>query len=381
MAQFFAIHPTHPQPRLVRRAADIVRGGGLIAYPTDSCYALGCHLGAAGAGAAAQRRGIDERHHLTLMCRDLSEIATYAMVDDAQLPAAQARRPAATPSSCARGARCRGARRARRPSACAFPAIRWRTRCSRSSASRCCRRRCSFRATARRCPTPSEIRARLEQEVDLVIDAGACGTEPSTVIDLSGEAPVVLREGKGPLAPFAVERSDKIRPQKMDVNHLVQTVAIYALPVLFAITLHEAAHGYVARHFGDMTAHAQGRISLNPLRHIDPIGTVVVPLVFLIVLRAASFSSAGQSRCRSTIRRCASPRPHMAWVAAAGPAPTWRWRSCGRWCCAWRSGCRPRRPASELAQHGTAGTSSTWRSRAAASPSSCRRRRPASSST
>jgi Zn-dependent protease len=74
----------------------------------------------------------------------------------------------------------------------------------------------------------------------------------------------------------------------MDVNHLVQTVAIYALPVLFAITLHEAAHGYVARHFGDMTAHAQGRISLNPLRHIDIFGTLVVPLIIL-VLRASTW--------------------------------------------------------------------------------------------
>ncbi|MGH8742314.1 MAG: site-2 protease family protein, partial [Burkholderiales bacterium] len=68
----------------------------------------------------------------------------------------------------------------------------------------------------------------------------------------------------------------------MDVNSLVQTIAIYALPVLFAITLHEAAHGYVARYFGDMTAHAQGRISLNPIRHIDPLGTIVVPAVILI---------------------------------------------------------------------------------------------------
>src|SRR3954462_15128640 len=73
----------------------------------------------------------------------------------------------------------------------------------------------------------------------------------------------------------------------MDVNSLVQTVAIYALPVLFAITLHEAAHGYVARHFGDMTAHAQGRISLNPLRHVDPVGTVVVPVVTLMPSLAA----------------------------------------------------------------------------------------------
>ena len=85
MAQFFSIHPTHPQARLVRRAADIVRAGGLVAYPTDSCYALGCHLDDAQALERLRRlRGIDAKHHLTLMCRDLSEIATYAIVDDAR---------------------------------------------------------------------------------------------------------------------------------------------------------------------------------------------------------------------------------------------------------------------------------------------------------
>ena len=73
----------------------------------------------------------------------------------------------------------------------------------------------------------------------------------------------------------------------MDVNHVLQTFAIYALPVLFAITLHEAAHGYVARHFGDMTAHAQGRISLNPLRHIDLMGTIFVPIIILTATIAA----------------------------------------------------------------------------------------------
>jgi Zn-dependent protease len=102
----------------------------------------------------------------------------------------------------------------------------------------------------------------------------------------------------------------------MDPNHLVQTVAIYALPVLFAITLHEAAHGYVARHFGDMTAHAQGRISLNPLRHIDPIGTVVVPLLFLM-LSPFLFGWAKPVPVNYSALR--NPRPHMAWVAAAGP--------------------------------------------------------------
>ncbi|HVC10294.1 MAG TPA: Sua5/YciO/YrdC/YwlC family protein, partial [Burkholderiales bacterium] len=85
MAQYFAIHATHPQPRLVRQAAEIVRQGGLIAYPTDSCYALGCQLGDAKALERLRRvRGVDEKHQLTLMCRDLSEIATYAIVDNVQ---------------------------------------------------------------------------------------------------------------------------------------------------------------------------------------------------------------------------------------------------------------------------------------------------------
>jgi Zn-dependent protease len=108
----------------------------------------------------------------------------------------------------------------------------------------------------------------------------------------------------------------------MDVQHLVQTVAIYALPVLFAITLHEAAHGYVARHFGDLTAHAQGRISLNPLRHIDPVGTVLVPALILVGSVAAGTSGFLFGWAKpvpvnySALR---NPRPHMAWVAAAGP--------------------------------------------------------------
>ncbi|HEX2198817.1 MAG TPA: site-2 protease family protein [Burkholderiales bacterium] len=108
----------------------------------------------------------------------------------------------------------------------------------------------------------------------------------------------------------------------MDVNLLVQTVAIYALPVLFAITLHEAAHGYVARYFGDMTAHAQGRISLNPLRHIDLIGTIVVPAVILTASSLAGTQGLLFGWAKpvpvnfSALRK---PRQHMALVAAAGP--------------------------------------------------------------
>ena len=105
----------------------------------------------------------------------------------------------------------------------------------------------------------------------------------------------------------------------MDVTSLVQTVAIYALPVLFAITLHEAAHGYVARHFGDMTAHAEGRISLNPLRHVDLNGTVIVPLV-LIALSGGKFAFGWAKPVPVNYSALRKPKQHMAWVAAAGPA-------------------------------------------------------------
>jgi Zn-dependent protease len=109
----------------------------------------------------------------------------------------------------------------------------------------------------------------------------------------------------------------------MDVSNLVQTLAIYALPVLFAITLHEAAHGYVARHFGDMTAYAQGRISLNPARHIDLVGTIIVPVAILVASKLAGaggflFGWAKPVPVNySALRR---PKQNMMWVAAAGPA-------------------------------------------------------------
>jgi Zn-dependent protease len=105
----------------------------------------------------------------------------------------------------------------------------------------------------------------------------------------------------------------------MDVTHLVQTVAIYALPLLFAITLHEAAHGYVARYFGDMTAYAQGRVSLNPLRHIDVNGTILVPLA-LIALSGGKFAFGWAKPVPVNYSALRKPKQHMAWVAAAGPA-------------------------------------------------------------
>jgi len=208
VAQLFAIHPTHPQARLVLRAADIVRNGGLIAYPTDSCYALGCHLGDVRALERLRRvRGIDERHHLTLMCRDLSEIGTYAIVDDARYRVLKR----VTPGSYTFILRARrqvprrlmhpkkktvGVRVPGHPVAHALLVELGEPMLSATL---------SLPGDAQPLGDPEEIRSRLEHQLDLVLDAGASGVEPSTVIDLSGDAPLVLRKGKGSLAPFAVE--------------------------------------------------------------------------------------------------------------------------------------------------------------------------------
>ena len=104
----------------------------------------------------------------------------------------------------------------------------------------------------------------------------------------------------------------------MDIAHLIQTVAIYALPVLFAITVHEAAHGYAARHFGDNTAHALGRISLNPLKHIDPGGTLLMPLL-LYFATAGAFLFGYAKPVPVNLGRLRHPKRDMVWVALAGP--------------------------------------------------------------
>lgn len=105
----------------------------------------------------------------------------------------------------------------------------------------------------------------------------------------------------------------------LDINALIQTIAIAALPVVFAITLHEAAHGYAARHFGDPTAWQAGRISLNPLRHIDPVGTVLLPLLILL-FSAGSFLFGYAKPVPVNFGRLRNPKQDMFWVALAGPA-------------------------------------------------------------
>jgi Zn-dependent protease len=102
------------------------------------------------------------------------------------------------------------------------------------------------------------------------------------------------------------------------MNNLIQTFAVYALPILFAITLHEAAHAYAARYFGDNTAYAQGRMSLNPIKHIDPVGTLLIPIVLFFVGSPFLFGYAKPVPVE--YRNLRNPRRQMAWVALAGPA-------------------------------------------------------------
>jgi tRNA threonylcarbamoyl adenosine modification protein (Sua5/YciO/YrdC/YwlC family) len=205
LAQYFVIHPTHPQPRLLVRAAEIVRAGGVIAYPTDSCYALGCHLGDKGAMQRLRRiRGVDERHHFTLMCRDLSELGAYARVDNARYRLLKALTPGsytfileATKELPRRILHPRrktiGLRVPDHPVALALLAELGEPLLSTTLI---------LPGDEAPLEDAREIRARVEHDVDLVLDGGPCGTEPTTVVDLTGPAPEVLRAGRGPLAPF-----------------------------------------------------------------------------------------------------------------------------------------------------------------------------------
>jgi tRNA threonylcarbamoyl adenosine modification protein (Sua5/YciO/YrdC/YwlC family) len=206
--KYLEIHPTHPQPRLIRQAAEILRAGGLMAYPTDSCYALGCRLEDARALERLRRlRGLGERHHLTLMCRDLSEISKYAIVDDAHYKLLKSAIPGSYTFIL----------RARREVPKRVLHERRRTVGVRVPGHPVAHGLLDeldepiLSATLLLPGEPAplsdgqEIRRRLERELDLVVDAGSCGVEPSTVLDLTGEQPALVRAGKGSLAPFDVE--------------------------------------------------------------------------------------------------------------------------------------------------------------------------------
>jgi tRNA threonylcarbamoyl adenosine modification protein (Sua5/YciO/YrdC/YwlC family) len=203
MTQVLAVHPTHPQPRLIRQAADVVRGGGVIVYPTDSCYALGCHLGDKDAALALRRiRGVDERHHFTIACRDLSEIATFAKVDNAQYRLLRAATPGAYTFilEASREVPRRLAHPRRRTIGLRVPdhAV------ARALLDELGEPLLSTTLMAPGIDAPlndiDAIRAHTDAAVELILDGGACGVVPTSVIDMTGPEPRAVREGAGDLA-------------------------------------------------------------------------------------------------------------------------------------------------------------------------------------
>lgn len=207
MSQFFQIHPTTPQGRLIRQAAEIIRAGGLVALPTDSCYALACHLDDKAAVERLRRvRGIDEKHHLTLMCRDLSELATFARVDNKQYRVVKAATPG--PFVFLMEATKEVPRRLSHPSrktiGLRVPDHAITLALLESLGQPLLGTTLILPPDDEPLNDPEDIRARLEKQVDLVIDGGACPREPSTVIDLTGDAPQLVRAGRGALEPFGL---------------------------------------------------------------------------------------------------------------------------------------------------------------------------------
>ncbi|HEY3643915.1 MAG TPA: L-threonylcarbamoyladenylate synthase [Gammaproteobacteria bacterium] len=205
MSQYFVVHPVNPQKRLIHQAAELLRAGAVVVYPTDSCYALGCRLGDKDAMERIRYiRRADKDHNFTLMCRDLSEIATYAKVDNPTFRLLKAFTPG--PYTFILEATREVPRRLQHPK----------------------RKTIGIRVPEHPVPQallaelgepimsstlilpgddgpltdPEEMRARLEHEVELVMDGGPCGFEATTVVDLTGDEPRLLRTGRGDPKPF-----------------------------------------------------------------------------------------------------------------------------------------------------------------------------------
>jgi tRNA threonylcarbamoyl adenosine modification protein (Sua5/YciO/YrdC/YwlC family) len=204
-SRYFEIHPDNPQARLVRQVAEIVRVGGIVVYPTDSCYALGCHIGdKAAMERIARIRETDKHHHFTLVCRDLSEIAKYARVNNQQYRTLKAFTPG--PYTFILQATRETPKRLQNP--------RRRTigiRIPDHSVPLALLEELGEPIMSSTLLLPGddlpltdarEIQERLYHQVDAVIDGGNCGLEPTSVVDLAGLAPIVARRGRGDVSAF-----------------------------------------------------------------------------------------------------------------------------------------------------------------------------------
>jgi len=211
MAQFFTIHPDNPQARLIRQAAEIIRKGGVAVFPTDSCYALGCHLGDKEAMARIRAiRGVDDSHQFTLVCRDLAEIAHYAKVDNSQYRLLKANTPGSY--TYILQATREVPRRLQHPKR---NTVGLRVPDHPVLNALLAELNEPLLSTTLMLPDDEhplndaeEIRDRLERQIDLIVDGGPCGMEMTTVIDLTQEVPVLIRHGKGPIEPFGLSEEE-----------------------------------------------------------------------------------------------------------------------------------------------------------------------------
>jgi tRNA threonylcarbamoyl adenosine modification protein (Sua5/YciO/YrdC/YwlC family) len=207
MGQFFQIHPENPQARLIKQAAQIVSAGGIVALPTDSAYALVCRLDDKNAVEKLRRiRGVDDKHHLTLLVRDLSEVAQYARVDNTQYRLLKATMPG--PYTVILEATRELPRRLSHPSrktiGLRVPENRITLALLEELGEPLIGTTLQLPGDEHMLSDPDEVRERLEKQIELIIDGGAGMLEATTVIDLAGPEPVLIREGRGDPAAFGL---------------------------------------------------------------------------------------------------------------------------------------------------------------------------------
>ena len=200
MSQFFSVHPDNPQPRLLKQAVQLLQGGGVLAVPTDSSYALVCHLDDKAAADRLRRiRQVDDRHHLTLLCRDLSELASYARVDNRQYRLLKVATPGAYTFilEASKEVPRRVSHPSRKTIGLRVPEHHVLQELLALYGSALLATTLIAKGENEPLNDAHDIRERYEHQIAGVLDSGACAQEPTTVVDLTGDEPELIRQGGG----------------------------------------------------------------------------------------------------------------------------------------------------------------------------------------